>query len=263
MEEAHSMIRARVGGAPGNWRLVVRRVLALLAGAVFVYAGILKASDPLQFANDLRNYHILPWSLGVRLAFYLPWLEILAGLALIFHRLFAGALVITGALMLAFIGALIWTKILGINVACGCFGAASSNLTFTWHLALNSSVLAVLIFLWVTREGVNPGRPAEDSRLTNNWNGPAAARPTIGQGTETPTLYVKRGCPYCKAATNYLDQHQISYHSIEVRGDPAALQELQNISGHTKTPTLVWNGEGLADFGTEELAGFISAHRPA
>ena len=66
MEEAHSMIRARVGGAPGNWRLVVRRVLALLAGAVFVYAGILKASDPLQFANDLRNYHILPWSRRLR-----------------------------------------------------------------------------------------------------------------------------------------------------------------------------------------------------
>jgi putative oxidoreductase len=157
MGEAHSMTHA-----PVNWRFFVRRVLAVLAGAVFVYAGILKARDPLQFANDLSNYHILPWSLGVRLAFYLPWLEILAGLALIFHRIFTGALVITGALILAFIGALIWTKMLGINVACGCFGAASSNLTFTWHLALNSSILAVLIFLWLTRERVNFIGPVED-----------------------------------------------------------------------------------------------------
>ena len=77
---------------------------------------------------------------------------------------------------------------------------------------------------------------------------------------ETPTLYVKRGCPYCKAASNYLDQQQISYQSVEVRGDPAQLQKLQDISGQSKTPTLVWNGDLLVDFGTEELAAFISAH---
>jgi glutaredoxin 3 len=76
-----------------------------------------------------------------------------------------------------------------------------------------------------------------------------------------PILYVKRGCPYCTAATNYLDQHQIPYQSIEVRGDPAQLRQLQEISGQSKTPTLVWNGEVLANFGTEELAAFVSAHR--
>ena len=162
MAEAHSMNRARVGDKSVDWRLVVRRALAILAGAVFAYAGILKVRDPLQFANDLSNYHILPWSVGIRLAFYLPWLEILAGLALIFHRLAAGALAIAGALMLAFIGATIWTKMLGINVACGCFGAASSNLSFTWHLVLNGSILAVLIFLWFTRERVDFVAPVQD-----------------------------------------------------------------------------------------------------
>jgi glutaredoxin 3 len=78
---------------------------------------------------------------------------------------------------------------------------------------------------------------------------------------ERPMLYVKRGCPYCKAATNYLDQHQISYQSVEVRGDPAQMQKLQEFSGQSKTPTLVWNGDVLANFGTEELAAFVSAHR--
>ena len=139
------------------WPLFVRRALAVLAGAVFVYAGFLKVRDPLQFASDLNNYHILPWSIGVRLAFYLPWLEILAGLALIFHRLAAGAMAITGALMLVFIGATVWTKVQGINVACGCFGVASSNLTFSWHLVLNGSILALLVLLWFTRERVNAG----------------------------------------------------------------------------------------------------------
>jgi putative oxidoreductase len=151
MAEAQPMNRDGVATKSFDWRLVVGRALAVLAGAVFVYAGVLKVRDPLQFANDLSNYRIIPWPVGVRLAFYLPWLEILCGLALIFHRVFAGALTITGALMLTFIGATIWAKIQGIDVACGCFGTASSNLTLTWHLVLNSSILAVLIFLWFTR----------------------------------------------------------------------------------------------------------------
>ena len=140
--------------AGSRTRLIIRRALAVLAGAVFVYAGVLKVSDPLEFANDVSNYHLLPWTIGVRLAFYLPWLEILAGVALIFHRLFSGALAITGALMLAFIAATIWAKVQGINVACGCFGAASSSLTFTSHLVLNGAILAVLVILWFTREPV-------------------------------------------------------------------------------------------------------------
>lgn len=148
------MAESAMNAAPARnrSRLIVRRLLALLAGAVFVYAGVLKVRAPLEFANDLSNYHLLPWPIGVRLAFYLPWLEILAGLALIFHRLFSGALAITAALMVVFIGATIWAKVQGINVACGCFGAASSNLTFTSHLVLNGSILAVLAILWFSRD---------------------------------------------------------------------------------------------------------------
>lgn len=79
----------------------------------------------------------------------------------------------------------------------------------------------------------------------------------------TPILYLKRGCPYCKAATNYLDQQQIAYEAVEVRGDPGQMQKLQEVSGQTKTPTMVWNGEVLADFGTDELATFVRTQRAA
>jgi putative oxidoreductase len=156
MADTQPLNRDRAGGKSFNWRPVIGRALAVLAGAVFVYAGVLKVRDPLQFANDVSNYDILPWSVGVWLAFYLPWLEILCGLALIFHRVFAGALAITGALIFIFIGATIWAKIQGIDVACGCFGTASSNLTLTWHLVINSSILAVLIVLWFTRKFLDP-----------------------------------------------------------------------------------------------------------
>jgi glutaredoxin 3 len=74
----------------------------------------------------------------------------------------------------------------------------------------------------------------------------------------TPILYVKRGCPYCKAAKDYLDQKQIDYQEIEVRSDPAQMQKLEEISSQSKTPTLVWDGEVLANFGVEELKPFVA-----
>ena len=162
MAEGKSLNRETLAGKDLTLRLIVRRTLGFLAGAVFVYAGALKVRDPLQFALDVSNYHLLPWSVGIGLAFYLPWLEILSGLALIFHRVFTGALTITAALMVAFIGATIWAKAQGINVACGCFGATGKDLTFTWHLVLNGVILAVLIFLWRGRGRVMAQESVQD-----------------------------------------------------------------------------------------------------
>jgi len=76
-----------------------------------------------------------------------------------------------------------------------------------------------------------------------------------------PTLYVKTGCPYCAAAIDYLDQHQIAYSKIDVAGDEQAMRELQNVSGQSRTPTLRWNGEVLPDFGVNDLAPFLEKHR--
>jgi glutaredoxin 3 len=73
----------------------------------------------------------------------------------------------------------------------------------------------------------------------------------------TSTLYVKKGCPYCKAAMDYLDQHQIAYEMVDVRGNDAKMKQLEEVSGQTKTPTLVRDGEVLADFGVEQLEGFL------
>ena len=79
---------------------------------------------------------------------------------------------------------------------------------------------------------------------------------------KTPILYVKRGCPYCAAAKEYLDQHQIEYQEVEVRSDPAAMQKLEELSGQKKTPTLDWNGDVLANFGTDELESFLAERAP-
>lgn len=76
--------------------------------------------------------------------------------------------------------------------------------------------------------------------------------------TPLPKLYIKTGCPWCHEAIEWLDQHHISYEPIEVRNDPAAFKILEEISGQSKTPTLQMpDGRVLADFGVEELPGFL------
>ena len=137
------------------WRFLVRRSLAVLVGAVFIYAGFLKVRDPLHFASDINNYQLIPWSVGVRFAFYLPWLEIFCGLALISRVLYRGGLFILTALMALFIVITIVAKSRGLDISCGCFGSAGSNLTLTWHLVLDGALFLALIYLWFTHE---PGR---------------------------------------------------------------------------------------------------------
>jgi hypothetical protein len=125
----------------------IRRIAEFSVGCIFVYAGVLKALDPIRFASDIDNYKILPWAISVRLAFYLPWLEILCGLALVARRLYLGGLSILTALVSIFIFATIAAKIRGLDITCGCFGHVSKNWSFTAHIALDLSVLAALIAL--------------------------------------------------------------------------------------------------------------------
>src|SRR5437762_11888531 len=126
------------------------RIVALIIGGIFIYAGVIKAMDPVGFANDIDNYKILPWTIGVRLAFYLPWLEILCGLAVILGLLYRGGLLILTALVSIFIAASVIAKARGLDVTCGCFGHASKYLSFFGHLALDFVLFAVVVALWFT-----------------------------------------------------------------------------------------------------------------
>ncbi len=146
------------------------RLLALSLGALFIYTGALKAWDPLGFASDIENYHLAPWSSGVRAAFYLPWLELLCGVALVVRRLELGAAGILTTLMLVFLGASIAARARGIDVACGCFGHAARNLSFAGHLALDCAILIGLIFLFFRFVRSNP--PTHLDTTAPTYRGP-------------------------------------------------------------------------------------------
>ncbi|BCU77286.1 glutaredoxin family protein [Luteolibacter sp. LG18] len=75
--------------------------------------------------------------------------------------------------------------------------------------------------------------------------------------SELPILYVKIGCPWCDDVIEYLDKKKIEVETIVVSGNREAMQEMVDLSGQSKAPTMDWHGEVLADFGVDELVPFL------
>jgi len=72
------------------------------------------------------------------------------------------------------------------------------------------------------------------------------------------TLYIKRGCPWCDLAEEWLQQHSKEYKLIDVLTSREAYDTMRTISGQTFAPVLVTSeGRILSDFGPEELPGFF------
>src|SRR6476660_6678579 len=128
-------------------RRFVWRIVDFAVASIFIYAGALKAFDPVQFANDIDNYKMLPWPVSVALAFYLPWLEIFCALGLVFRFLYRGALTLLITLMVVFTLAITAAKFRGLDITCGCFGHASQHWSFPSHLATNLAILTGLVVL--------------------------------------------------------------------------------------------------------------------
>jgi glutaredoxin 3 len=75
-----------------------------------------------------------------------------------------------------------------------------------------------------------------------------------------PVLYIKPGCPWCEEVVHFLDRRNIEVHTRIVSGNREAMQEMVELSGQTKAPTMDWHGHVLADFGVDELIPFLKTH---
>ncbi len=146
-----------VGGRHGRAATMrIKLLLRLVLSAIFVYAGILKIVSPLRFITDISNYHLLPWFATIALAFYLPWLEVIAGLALLWTRVSRGALLLLSLLTCVFIIASLVAKARGLDVTCGCFGHVSKDWSFGRHLLLDFAMLGALIFCALPAKEIYP-----------------------------------------------------------------------------------------------------------
>jgi len=74
-------------------------------------------------------------------------------------------------------------------------------------------------------------------------------------------LYVKRWCPWCIEAIEWLDARGFRYELVDVIANPAEHNEMRRISGQLKTPTLeVAGGHVLPDFDVGQLEKFLLRH---
>lgn len=111
--------------APETGRLLrwAGHAARLALGGIFVAAGVLKALDVAEFARQMASYGIIGAGLAAVLAPLLIAVETTLGAALLAGwrpRLVA---VLTGLLLLFFIGLEAWGISRGHTEACGCFGA--------------------------------------------------------------------------------------------------------------------------------------------
>jgi uncharacterized membrane protein YphA (DoxX/SURF4 family) len=99
--------------------LTIRVQLGL--GAIFFIAALPKVADPPSFAHMIYNYRLVPGALVNALALTMPWVEILAGLALLLGFWRREAAIVVGLLVLVFIAAIGFNLARGHAVDCGCF----------------------------------------------------------------------------------------------------------------------------------------------
>ena len=103
------------------------RVCQLATGLIFAWAGLAKVGDPRGFAEQVHNFRMVPLALENLIAVILPWIEIVAALALIAGvRARAGAVTATGMLVVFTVG-VIAALARGLDIECGCFGTGDAS----------------------------------------------------------------------------------------------------------------------------------------
>jgi putative oxidoreductase len=107
--------------------LTIRVQLAL--GAIFIAAALPKIADPPSFAHMIYNYRILPGGLINISALVMPWVELLAGLALVIGVWKRPARWLIAAMLVTFIIAISINLLRDNAIDCGCFDVSSAGKT--------------------------------------------------------------------------------------------------------------------------------------
>ncbi|MGH7730790.1 MAG: MauE/DoxX family redox-associated membrane protein [Candidatus Eiseniibacteriota bacterium] len=146
-------------------------VAQLVIAVVFLAAALGKIGDPGAFARQIHHFRLLPFGLENLLAITLPWVELLAALALLLrYRPRAGA-VVTAGLMGLFVFVVAAAVARGLDIECGCFGTADASRVGTAKLIENVGLLALALIASL--------KPGEPQAATVERTAPAPDRVTV------------------------------------------------------------------------------------
>ncbi len=101
--------------------------IRIIVGFIFIFAAISKVAEPEEFARAIANYKLLPiFSINI-FAIILPWIELCAGVLLVFGISVKENSAIFSGLLLVFIIAIAISLVRGLNIDCGCFGTVGGT----------------------------------------------------------------------------------------------------------------------------------------
>jgi putative oxidoreductase len=133
-----------------NSRRYAVHAVSLAVAAVFIYAGIDKIRDPLQFADSIAAFAILPAVLINLLAMGLPPFEIASGLLLIGPWTRRVGSLAVAVILVVFMIALSSALLRGLTLDCGCFGVGAPSRPRMWlELALDAVLLSGALFVYL------------------------------------------------------------------------------------------------------------------
>jgi uncharacterized membrane protein YphA (DoxX/SURF4 family) len=119
-------------------------ICRLLLGAMFIYAAILKIGSPLDFADSIATYQILPFSVINLMALGLPFFELACGLLVLTGFFFRIGVLGILAMLVVFIAALAAALLRGLSINCGCFGTHSWLDSNPWVALFRDACLLIL-----------------------------------------------------------------------------------------------------------------------
>ena len=131
-------------------RLILFHGSRLLLAGIFLYAGVLKAEDPIAFAGQVANYQLLPYAWNYLVAAILPYLEILCGLLLVLNQWVKPSTLLLGLLNLVFMVALTSLIVRGIDIDCGCFNPDAEVKTSPLSALIRDlGIMVLVIMTWI------------------------------------------------------------------------------------------------------------------
>ncbi len=127
------------------------RVAGIATGLIFVIAGLAKIGDTAAFAAQVHNFRLTPIVFENLVAMILPWIEVVAGTALIVGARSRAAAWICAALMIVFTLAIGQAAARGLDFECGCFGKADSSTVGITKLFENIGLTAIALVATLRR----------------------------------------------------------------------------------------------------------------
>jgi putative oxidoreductase len=143
-----------------KWFTLLVRVFL---GGFYIVAGAVKIPDPGKFAEAVGNYRILPhvWNNGV--AITLPWIEVTAGVLLVFGIWRQASAWLINMMTVVFIAAIGSAVARGLSIECGCFGTVGGR--EVGLKAIGEDVVLLLCGLWLVWNHPRKPKSAAESGL--------------------------------------------------------------------------------------------------